>query len=88
MTTQRLNDVVLQIAEKKIKLPNTGNLEDAEFLYKDWKLTDINNSGAIVRYIGTNKGKYKFELMRRICALANAGGGILLWGIDESTAKV
>ena len=88
MTTQKLNEIVLKITEKKMELPNTGNLEDAEFLHQGWKPTDSNNSSAIVCCIGTNKGKYKFELMRRICALANAGGGILLWGIDESTAKV
>ena len=26
--------------------------------------------------------------MRRICALSNAGGGILLWGINEETLGV
>ena len=63
-------------------MPNTGNLEDAEFVYKNWKITDANNYNSKVIAICEDKGEYKYELMRRMCALGNAGGGILFWGIN------
>lgn len=88
MSKKELNDNILNIAKKQIEIPNTGNLEDAEFLYKNWKLTDSNNTNAMLSCIGEEKGKKKFELMKRICALANIGGGILFWGINEGLRKV
>ena len=71
-----------------MELPNSGNLDEAEFLYHNWKLTDINNTNAKVIGIGEKKGKNKYEIMRRVCALGNAGGGILFWGINEETHRV
>ena len=70
------------------KLQNTGNLDETEFLYKNWRITDSNNTNAKVIGIGEKKGKYKYALLRRINALGNAGGGILFWGINEKTKRV
>ena len=71
-----------------IELPNNGNLEDAQFVCKNWKVTDTNNTNYKVIGIGEEKATYKYELMRRICALGNAGGGILFLGVNEETLKV
>ena len=88
MGTRELNHCVLKVTKNEIELPNSGNLEDAEFVYKSWKITDANNSNAKVIGIGEKRGKYKYELMRRICALGNAGGGMLFWGINEDTYEI
>ena len=78
----------MQVTRNEIELPNVGNPSDAEFLYEKWKLTDANNSNAKIYCIGEKKGKNKFELLRKICALGNAGGGILFWGVNENTNRV
>lgn len=70
------------MTNKTIELPNSGNLKEAEFVYQNWKATDINNSSAKVIAVAEEKGSYKYELMRRICALGNVGGGILIWGAN------
>ena len=66
----------------EIELPNSGNLDEATFVCENWKITDTNNANAKVIGIGEKKGRYKYELMRRMCALGNAGGGIIFWGIN------
>ena len=83
MTTEELNSVVLRVTTNEIELPNSGNLDEATFLYKNWKISDTNNTNAKIMGVGEAKGKNKYELMRRICALGNAGGGILFWGVNE-----
>ena len=88
ISTTQLNSFILKIISGKNKLQNSGNLEEAEFLYRNWKLTDANNANAKIFAIGERKGKYKYEIMRRICAIANAGGGILFWGVNEQTNRV
>ena len=88
MTSKKVNDFVLKVTENKNLLPNSGNLDEAYFLYKNWKVTDANNSNSKVIGIEEDKGRNKYELMRRICALGNAGGGILFWGINEETLRV
>ena len=82
MATEELNNFVLQVATNEVELPNTGNLDEATFLYKNWKISDTNNTNAKIMGIGEAKGKNKYELMRRMCALGNAGGGILFWGVN------
>ena len=37
MATEELNNFVLKIATNEIELP-TGNLDEATFLYKNWKI--------------------------------------------------
>ena len=69
-------------------LPNTGSLDKAEFLYKNWKISDANNSNAKIIGVGGKRGRYKNELLRRICALGNAGGGILFWGLNPDNGRV
>ena len=81
-SSKDLNDFVLKVVKKEVKLPNIGNLEEAEFVYKNWKITDVNNSTKKILGISEKRGEYKFELMRRMCALGNAGGGILFWGVN------
>ena len=83
-----MNDFVLGVAKKETELPNTGNLDEATFVFKNWKVSDANNANAKVMGVGEKKGKNKNELLRRICALGNAGGGILFWGINEETLEV
>ena len=78
----------MQATKEENKLQNNGNLDEAEFLYKNWKVTDVNNSNTKVIGIGEEKGKYKYALLRRINALGNAGGGILFWGVNEKTKRV
>ena len=34
------------------------------------------------------KGSYKYELMRKICTLGNARGGILIWGTNYDTFRI
>ena len=58
--TQELNDFVLGLTKKKIELPDSGNLDEATFLYKNWKLTDVNNTNAKIIGIGEKKGEYKY----------------------------
>ena len=82
ITTEELNSFVLGVTKNEIFLPKSGNLDEATFLYRNWKATDANNTNAKVIGIEENRGKNKYELMRRICALGNAGGGILIWGIN------
>ena len=82
MATEELNSLVTKITTNKIELPDTGNLDEATFLYKNWKITDANNTNAKVVGIGEKKGKNRNEMMKKIFALGNAGGGILFWGIN------
>ena len=79
---------MLEVTKENIELPNSGNLKEAEFFYHNWKTTDINNSNAKVMVIGEDRGAYKYELMRRVCALGNAGGGILIGGVNEDTHRI
>ena len=60
MATLELNDIVLKIATNEIHLQNSGNLEDAEFLYKNWRITDTNNTNAKVIGVGEKKGRNKY----------------------------
>lgn len=83
MTTENVNDFVMKVTEKEIELPNLENLAEATFVYNNWKITDTNNTNSKIIFVGQKKGKNKNELMRRICALGNAGGGILLMGINQ-----
>ena len=83
-----MNSFVLRVTNNQIELPNSGDLVEAEFQFKGWKVTDANNTNAKIIGIGEEKGKYKYEMMRRMCALGNAGGGILFWGVNEDTLKV
>ena len=46
----------MKVAEKEIELPNSGNLDEAEFVYRNWKITDANNSNAKVIGVGEEKG--------------------------------
>lgn len=57
-------------------------------MYKNAKITDLNNSCAKVVGLGEKKGRFKDEQLKRICALANAGRGILVWGVNEETDRV
>ena len=66
--------------KKKVELPNSGNLKEGEFVYHNWKATDVNNLSVKVIAVGEEKGSYRYELMKRICALANDGGNILIYG--------
>ena len=59
MTTEELNNFVLRVASNEVELPSTGNLDEATFLYKNWKITDVNNTNAKVIGIGEKKGKNK-----------------------------
>ena len=38
--------------------------------------------------VSAERGRNKNELLKRICALANTTGGILLWGVDSETHRV
>ena len=66
-------------------LQNSSNLEEANFVYKNWKITELNNSSAKVVTLGEKKGRFKHEHLKRICALANVGKGIMVWGVNEET---
>ena len=57
---EKVNSFVLEMAMETIKLPNTGNLQEAEFVVWDWKITDGNNTNAKVVGIGKKKGKYQY----------------------------
>ena len=57
MEKRELNDFVLKVTKNEIELPNSGNLEDAKFVCKNWKITDANNSNAKVIGIGEKRGK-------------------------------
>lgn len=43
-----------------------------------------------IEWIGISKfrSKRNYEIVKRICALANIGGGVLLVGVDESEKRV
>ena len=56
MTTKELNDFVLRVKNNEIELPDSGNLDEATFLYKNWKVTDVNNSNTKIIGIGEEKG--------------------------------
>ena len=65
----------------KVKLLDPKKLKEAKFAYKNYKITDVNNANTKIVGIRGSRGRYKYELLRRIIALGNAGGGILFWGI-------
>ena len=81
--TEELNCFIFASTTEENLLPKIGALDEVEFVYKNWKISDANNSSHKVIGIAEKKGKYKLELLRRIFALANVGGGILFWGINE-----
>ena len=60
MTTEELNAFVLEVTKGEIQLPDSGNLDEATFLYRNWKATDVNNSNAKVIGIEENRGKNKY----------------------------
>ena len=70
------------MAKKEIALPNVGNLEEAEFVHYGWKITGTNSTDIKVIPIGQQTFRSKVKMMRRICALGNAGGGILFLGVN------
>ena len=72
----------------EVELPNPEKLDKAEFVYKNYKITDVNNTHAKIVGIREKRGRYKYELLRRIVALGNAGGGMLFWGVHEHTNRV
>ncbi len=52
-----------------------------------WKVSQgINN----IEWIGISKfnSKRNYEIVKRICALANIGGGVLLVGVDEKNRTI
>ena len=64
--------------------------EIVEFLpqTKQLRIKMSNNFDIKIIGIGSAKGKHRWLLLRRICALANAGGGILFWGVNEETHEI
>ena len=71
--------------EEKNIVPETGCLALAEFFYKGWKTTHSNNSNTNVVGVDFRTGRKMYQLLGRICALCNGGGGIVLWGVDPET---
>ena len=51
-----VNSFVLNITNHKQLLPETGYLEETEFLYRNWKATHSNNSNAKIVGVSAETG--------------------------------
>ena len=83
---RNVNKLVLDLTHNGDLLPNTYCLAETKFFRKGWKTTHSNNSDTYV--VGADfeeTGKKMHQLLGRICALCNGGGGIVLWGVDPET---